>query len=89
LQALSQGVFDVSMTFDSVPATIEADLAALPTIRTKLENHTVEATFKAPEGQVLELVTALAKNRRVLRLEVNGASLEDIFLDLTSQGRNS
>ncbi len=89
LQALSQGVFDVSMTFDSMPPAIESELAALPTVRKRLENHTVEATFKAPEGQVLELVTALARNRRVLRLEVNGASLEDIFLDLTHNGRTA
>jgi len=40
---------------------------------------------KAPEGKVLEIVTALARNRRVLRLEVNGASLEDVFLELTQQ----
>ncbi len=89
LQALSQGVYDVAMTFDSVPETIEAELAALPAVRMRVENHTVEATFKAPEGQVLDLVKALAKNRRVLRLEVNGASLEDIFLDLTNKGRTA
>jgi hypothetical protein len=34
---------------------------------------------------VLEVVTALARNRRVLRLEVNGASLEDVFLELTQE----
>ena len=89
LQALSQGVYDVAMTFDVLPEGIESELAALPTIRKRLENHTVEATFKAPEGQVLGFVTALSQNRRVLRLEVNGASLEDIFLDLTNGGRKS
>jgi len=38
--------------------------------------------FKAPEGQVLEVVTGLARNRHVLRVEVNSASLEDIFVEL-------
>ena len=86
LQAFSRGVYDVSMTFDALPESIESELASLPVVRHHVENHTVEATFKAPEGEVLQLVTALARGRRVLRLEVNGASLEDIFLDLTNQG---
>jgi ABC-2 type transport system ATP-binding protein len=83
LKLLSQGVYEVSMTFDSMPQHIERELHAWPTLRTHIENNTLEAAFKAPEGQVLEVVTALARNRRVLRLEVNGASLEDIFLELT------
>ena len=85
LKLLSQGIYEVSMTFDHMPAGIEKELKALPTLRTRVENHTIEVAFKAPEGQVLEIVTALASHRRVLRLEVDGASLEDIFLELTQQ----
>jgi ABC-2 type transport system ATP-binding protein len=83
LKLLSQGIYEVSMTFDHMPEGIESELEAVPTLRTRVENNTLEAAFKAPEGQVLEFVTKLASNRRVLRLEVNGASLEDIFLELT------
>jgi len=85
LKLLSQGIYEVSMTFDHMPDRIEQELQALPTLRTRIENHTLEAAFKAPEGQVLQIVTALASNRRVLRLEVNGASLEDVFLELTQE----
>ena len=85
LKLLSQGVYEVSMTFDLLPERIESELKGLPTLRTRVENNTLEAAFKAPEGQVLETVTALARNRRVLRLEVNGASLEDVFLELTRE----
>jgi len=83
LKLLSQGIYEVSMTFDHMPEGIERELEAVPTLRTRVDNNTLEAAFKAPEGQVLEFVTTLASNRRVLRLEVNGASLEDIFLELT------
>jgi ABC-2 type transport system ATP-binding protein len=83
LKLLSQGIYEVSMTFDHMPEGIESELEAVPTLRTRLENNTLEAAFKAPEGQVLEFVTKLASNRRVLRLEVNCASLEDVFLELT------
>lgn len=86
LKLLSQEIYEVSMTFDRMPEEIASELAAVPTLRTRLENNTLEVAFKAPEGQVLEIVTALARNRRVLRLEVNGASLEDIFLELTQEG---
>jgi ABC-2 type transport system ATP-binding protein len=85
LKLLSRGVYEVSMTFDAMPERIESELTALPTLRTRVENNTLELAFKAPEGQVLDVVTALARNRRVLRLEVNGASLEDVFLELTQQ----
>jgi ABC-2 type transport system ATP-binding protein len=85
LKLLSQGVYEVSMTFDHMPESIESELRDVPTLRTRIENNTLEAAFKAPEGQVLATVTALARNRRVLRLEVNGASLEDVFLELTRE----
>ena len=83
LKLLSHEVYEVVMTFDSMPSDIERELQAIPMLRTRIENNTIEAAFKAPEGKVLDVVTALAKNRRVLRLEVNGASLEDVFLELT------
>jgi ABC-2 type transport system ATP-binding protein len=83
LKLLSQGVYEVSMTFDSMPEGIESELEPMAPLRTRIENSSLEVAFKAPEGQVLEIVTALARHRRVLRLEVNGASLEDVFLELT------
>src|SRR5215472_15004977 len=85
LKLLSQGIYEVSMTFDQMPEHIEKQLKALSTLRTRVQNSTLEVAFRAPEGQVLDIVTALASNRRVLRLEVNGASLEDVFLELTQE----
>jgi hypothetical protein len=57
-------------------------------LRTHVDQNTIELTLKAAHGSVLETVTALACNRRVLRIEVNGASLEDVFVELM-QGRTS
>src|SRR5215471_3193209 len=85
LKLLSQGVYEISMTFDAPPEHIETELQAVSTLRTGIENNTLEVALKASEEKVLEIVTALARNRRVLRLEVNGASLEDVFLELTQQ----
>lgn len=85
LKLLSKGVYEISMTFDSLPDSIDRELAALPVLRVHVENSTIEAALKASEGTVLDFVTALARNRRVLRLEVSGASLEDVFIELTGE----
>jgi ABC-2 type transport system ATP-binding protein len=82
LKLLSQGVYEISMTFDRMPAQMEAELAELETLRTHINQNSIEVAFKASEGKVLDVVTNLARNRHVLRVEVNSASLEDIFVEL-------
>lgn len=89
LKLLSQGVYEVAMTFDRLPDKIEAELARLAPLRTSLDQNTLEVAFKAEEGRVLDVVTELARGRRVLHVEVRGASLEDIFVELTTQGREA
>jgi ABC-2 type transport system ATP-binding protein len=83
LKLLSQGVYDVAMTFDRLPPGIEAELAARHPIRLSITHNTVEMTLKEDDGGILAVVSALAGRGRVLRLEVGGASLEDIFVELT------
>jgi ABC-type multidrug transport system ATPase subunit len=87
LKLLSQGVYDVTVTFDQLPPGIEQDLAALHPIRLSVTQHTVELTVKEEQGGILPVVAALAARGQVLRLEVGGASLEDIFVELTKGGR--
>ena len=85
LKLLSEGVYEVVMTFDELPASIEGELERLAPLRMKINQNTIELALKAEEARVLELVTELARNRRVLRVEVSGASLEDIFVELTKE----
>jgi len=88
LKLLSQGVYEVAMTFDRLPEGIEADLQALVPLRYSVDQNTIEIAFKAEEARVLEMVSELARNRRVVHVEVRGASLEDIFVELM-QGREA
>ena len=88
LKLLSQGVYDVTVTFDQVPTGIEEQLAATHPIRLSISQNTVEMTVKEDRGGILAVVGALAARGRVLRLEVSGASLEDIFVELTNGGRS-
>jgi ABC-2 type transport system ATP-binding protein len=85
LKLLSQGVYEVSMTFDRLPGGIEAELAKLDPLRVHIEQNTVEMAIKAAEGRVLDVVTGLARNRNLVRVEVNGATLEDVFVELTQR----
>ena len=86
LKLLSQGVYDVAVTFDRLPSGIEEELAARHPIRLSITHNTVEVTLKEDDGGILAVVSALAGRGRVLRLEVGGASLEDIFVELTKDG---
>jgi ABC-2 type transport system ATP-binding protein len=86
LKLLSLGVYDVTVTFDRLPPGIEEALAAQHPVRLSITHNTVEMTVKEDHGGILAVVGALADRGRVLRLEVNGASLEDIFVELTHGG---
>jgi ABC-type multidrug transport system ATPase subunit len=83
LKLLSQGVYDVTVTFDRLPVGVEQELAARHPIRLSVTQNTVEVTLKEDHGGILAAVGTLASRGRVLRLEVGGASLEDVFVELT------
>ena len=87
LKLLQQGVYEVSVTFEVLPDGIEQELAALRPLRLSVTGSTVEMALKEPESRVLALVTELATRGRVLRVELGGATLEDVFIELTTHGR--
>jgi ABC-2 type transport system ATP-binding protein len=86
LKMLSAGVYEVAMTFDRVPDGIEAELAHLRPIRQKITANTVEVAVKADEADVLEWASKLSRRGHLLHVELSGASLEDIFIELTKKG---
>jgi ABC-type multidrug transport system ATPase subunit len=88
LKLLSAGLYDVTMTFDPLPERLEADIESCRPLRYRISQNTVVVTLKERESDVLDAVTNLARRGHVLRLEVTGARLEDIFVELTSKGRN-
>ncbi len=82
LKLLSENVYDVSLTFEKLPAAVDQCLLPLSPRRVSVSGNTVEFSVKADEARVLALVAELAKQQRVLRVEVSGASLEDVFVEL-------
>ena len=84
LKLLASGVYEVSMTFSELPSGLEADLAARSPLRLQISGTTVEIALKESETRVLDLVSELSRRAQVLRVEIGGASLEDVFVQLMS-----
>lgn len=85
LKLLSAGVYELSLTFAELPESISEDIAALKPLRSQIDGNTVEISLKVEEAKVLDIVSELSKKGRALRVEVSGASLEDIFVELTKE----
>jgi ABC-type uncharacterized transport system ATPase subunit len=78
-------VYEIALAFDRLPKNIHAEIAALLPIRSTIEANAIDLTLKIAENRVMDVVSALSRNRHVLRVEVRGASLEDIFVELTTR----
>jgi ABC-type multidrug transport system ATPase subunit len=85
LKMLTDRLYDVTLTFDRVPETLDAILEGYRPAAATVVHNTVQLRLKEDESRVLDLVSTLAKHGRVLRVEINGASLEDIFVELTQR----
>jgi ABC-type multidrug transport system ATPase subunit len=85
LKLLSQGVYEVALTYDRLPDGLVSELEARSPLRLHATGNTVELALRESEEQVLGLVGDLLRRGRVLRVEVGGASLEDIFVDLVQR----
>lgn len=82
LKLLSKDVYEISLTFEALPGGIREKLEQLSPLRLEIRNNTLELTLRAEESRVLELVGELARLGKVLHVEISGATLEDIFLEL-------
>jgi ABC-2 type transport system ATP-binding protein len=86
LKMLTDRLYDVTLTFEQVPEALNAVLAEYQPAGVSVVGNTVQLRMKDEEARVLELVATLSKHGRVLRVEVSGASLEDVFVELTQKG---
>jgi ABC-2 type transport system ATP-binding protein len=83
LKMLTHHLYDVTLGFDRVPAELDAVVASYRPIKVSVLHNTVRIKLKDDASRVLELVAALSKRGRVQRVEISGASLEDVFVELT------
>ncbi len=83
LKTLVDRLYEVTLTFEELPRDLQALVAKMNPVSLEVAHNTVQMKLREDEARVLELVTALARQARLLRIEINGASLEDIFVELT------
>ena len=86
LKLLSRGVYEVSITFEELPPNVREQLEARRPLRLDVSGTTIDVALREPETQVFALVGELLQRGRALRVEVGGASLEDIFVELMKGG---
>ena len=86
LKMLAHGVHEVSMTFEAAQPGIEEELRRRGAQRVSVSATAVEFALKGSEVSVLALVTELSARAPLVRLEIGGASLEDIFVELMQPG---
>jgi ABC-2 type transport system ATP-binding protein len=85
LKLLTDRLYDVTLSFERVPESLHALLAGYEVESVKTIHNTVELRLRDDEARVLELVAQLARQGRILRVEIGGASLEDVFVELTQE----
>ena len=87
LKLLSGGLYEISVTFATLPDGLTAAVAPYQPLRVEIAQNSALITVREQDGRVLDLVAHLGRIGRVLRIEVSGASLEDIFIELTAAER--
>jgi ABC-2 type transport system ATP-binding protein len=85
LKLLSQTAYEIVMTFETLPEGIQEEIAKLNPLHVNIDGNTVEFGLKTGEIQALDAAATLARKGRVLRVEIGGASLEDVFVELTQK----
>jgi ABC-2 type transport system ATP-binding protein len=85
LKLLSQTAYEIVMTFETLPEGIQEEIAKLNPLHVSIDGNTVEFGLKTGEIQALDAAANLARKGRVLRVEIGGASLEDVFVELTQK----
>jgi len=83
LKELIGHLHEVTITFDRLPQDVPAVVAPYAPERVGIVHNTVQLQVRDEESRVLDLVAALGRHGRIQHVEIAGASLEDVFVQLT------
>jgi ABC-2 type transport system ATP-binding protein len=85
LKQLVGQLHQVTITFDRVPDDLRTTVAGYAAERVTVLHNTVQLQLRGAEPRVLELVGALGQQAHIQHVEIAGATLEDVFVQLTQR----
>jgi ABC-2 type transport system ATP-binding protein len=85
LKRMAREVYDVTLTFDEIPAELKEFLRRDEVIRCEQHAETLELGVQAGEAKVLEMLSEIARRWPIVHFEVTGASLEDVFVGILNK----
>jgi ABC-2 type transport system ATP-binding protein len=86
VKARAGKVFEVTASFEAMDDGRRERIARIPALRREYSGRTVQLTVDAAAVPTQELVAALADVGTLTHIDIRGASLEDIFLQLLGPG---
>ncbi len=85
LKRMAREVYDVTLTFDDIPADLLGFLKRNEVMRCERQGQTLHLGVEADEAHILHLLSEVAQRWRIVHFEVTGASLEDVFVGILSK----
>ena len=82
IKRLASPGFEITITFEQLTQPVLDQLHSLPLLKLSSKAQTVEMSVRGNDFSVLESLARICVSSKVLNLEVTGASLEDVFLEL-------
>ncbi|MBI4535969.1 MAG: ABC transporter ATP-binding protein [Ignavibacteriae bacterium] len=86
IKSLVANILEVTLTFDPLSEAVLNELRQLDLITFAHRNNTVELCVRGGQVSLLELITKLSREHKVVHFEINSPTLEDAFIELL--GRN-
>jgi ABC-2 type transport system ATP-binding protein len=82
LRSLASKMFRVTLTLAQRTQAVSDSLRAWNPVSLEEDGNSVEMTFKGEESQLLSRMADLSSHCPIVRFEIRGADLEDIFVEL-------
>jgi ABC-2 type transport system ATP-binding protein len=89
LKLLIDRLYEVTLGFDRIPPNLGAVAAKHHALGVTTTENTVHLKLRDDQSRVLQLIEELSSQASLARVEINGASLEDVFVELTQRGETS